>query len=80
MPSSITIVLVCFMPRLFSLISEENSSGVAMWEKCHYARCFGHWLVSDAECLKCAVADGCEKRTKAILSELSKKPEECDYD
>lgn len=48
-----------------------------MWEKRHYAKCYGHWLVSDQECIRCAVSDGCEKRTKAILSDSVKKPEEC---
>ena len=35
-----------------------------LWGKCHYAKCFGHWLVSDPECAKCALSDNCEKRTK----------------
>ena len=35
-----------------------------LWVKHQYAKCFGHWLVSDAECIRCAVAENCEKRTK----------------
>lgn len=35
-----------------------------LWAKSQYAKCFGHWFVSDPECVRCAVADSCEKRTK----------------
>jgi hypothetical protein len=35
-----------------------------LWDKHHYAECFGHWAVSDPECTRCFVSDNCEKRTK----------------
>jgi hypothetical protein len=41
-----------------------------LWTKHQYARCYGHWVVSDPECVKCALSDGCEKRTKAKVSEV----------
>ena len=43
-----------------------------LWNKCAYAKCFGHWLVSDTECIRCAVADSCEKRTKQRVDEDSR--------
>jgi hypothetical protein len=44
-------------------------SVTSLWSKCQYAKCFGHWLVSDPECIRCAVSDACEKRTKAKSEE-----------
>lgn len=46
-----------------------------MWTKCQYAKCFGHWVVSDPECVRCAVADNCEKRTKAKVEEVDNSSE-----
>lgn len=43
-----------------------------LWNKCQYGKCFGHWLVSDAECAKCALSDKCEKRTKTKVDEQEK--------
>lgn len=37
-----------------------------LWGKFQYAKCFGHWVVSDPECSKCAIRDNCEKRTKTV--------------
>lgn len=44
-------------------------SVTTLWSKCQYAKCFGHWLVSDAECIRCAIADNCEKRTKSKVDD-----------
>jgi hypothetical protein len=49
-----------------------------LWNKCAYAKCFGHWLVSDAECIRCAVADSCEKRTKRKIDEENNPLEDDD--
>lgn len=51
-----------------------------LWEKHQYAKCFGHWLVSDAECGHCAVADSCEKRTKARVEEVERPVKAQDSD
>lgn len=48
-----------------------------LWAKSQYAKCFGHWFVSDPECTRCAVADNCEKRTKA-RSEEANRPQEAE--
>lgn len=44
-------------------------SVTTLWSKCQYAKCFGHWLVSDPECVRCAIADNCEKRTKSRVDD-----------
>jgi len=56
--------------------------GTTLWEKHQYARCFGHWLVSDAECSRCAVSDSCEKRTKTRTAEsdIPEKTQETEGD
>ena len=46
-----------------------------LWNKHQYARCFGNWVVSDPECIRCALADNCEKRTKARIEEDDKPVE-----
>ena len=43
--------------------------GQTLWEKHQYAKCFGHWMMSDPECIRCAVSDNCEKRTKTHVEE-----------
>jgi len=44
-----------------------------MWQKYEYAKCFGNWDISNSECIKCAVSDGCEKRTKNKAVEIPEK-------
>ena len=46
-----------------------------LWAKHQYAKCFGHWVVSDPECCRCAVSDACEKRTKNRFENDKKVPE-----
>ena len=46
-----------------------------LWTKHQYAKCFGHWLVSDSECNKCAVRDECEKRVKSRVDDKSQEAE-----
>lgn len=41
----------------------------SLWKKHQYAKCFGHWCISDPECIRCAVSDNCEKRTKTKVEE-----------
>lgn len=35
-----------------------------LWERHHYAKCFGNWAASDQDCIKCAVSGKCERKTK----------------
>lgn len=52
-----------------------------LWVKHHYAKCFGHWFVSELECVKCSLSDSCEKRTKAKAEEVDRsKDEDADAD
>jgi len=46
-----------------------------LWVKHEYAKCFGKWVVSDPECIRCALSDNCEKRTKAKIEEAEKPSE-----
>lgn len=46
-----------------------------LWARHEYAKCFGHWVVSDPECSRCAIADNCEKRTKAKAEEADRPQE-----
>jgi hypothetical protein len=48
----------------------------SLWTKTQYAKCFGHWVVADPECTRCAVADSCEKRTKTKAADS--KPSEAE--
>jgi hypothetical protein len=43
-----------------------------LWAKHHYAKCFGFWVVSELECVKCALSESCEKRTKAKVEEVDR--------
>jgi len=47
-----------------------------LWAKHHYAKCFGHWVVSELECVKCSLSDSCEKRTKSRAEEVCKSKDE----
>jgi hypothetical protein len=48
-----------------------------LWMKHDYAKCHGHWVVSDPDCAKCAYksAEACEKRTKARVEEVDNSKE-----
>ena len=46
-----------------------------LWKKPHYAKCFGFWVLSCDECLRCAVASNCEMRTKEKTTEVENPPE-----
>ena len=51
-------------------------SVTTLWDNCQYAKCFGNWMLSDSECLRCTLSDMCEKRTKMKVSETKEESEE----
>ena len=51
-----------------------------LWTKHQYAKCFGHWIVSEPECIRCFITDNCEKRTKAKSEDVKETVEQIDED